>query len=166
VRSLDAAAASARCEQIKATIRAAQVPVAEHDIGGNWTPTAWFDQWEKRARGREELKENVMRHALIKTIAAIGLTGAAALASTTPSEARWGPGAVAAGVGLGLVGGAVIANSYYGGSYYGYGYPGYYGYTYAPGYAYGGPAYYDGYAPSYAYYGGTWRPHHPKFDNY
>ena len=109
-----------------------------------------------------------MRHTLLKTIAAAGLIIATALASATPSQARWGPGAVAAGVGLGLLGGAVIANNYYGPGYYGY--PGDYGYAYAPGYAYGydiGPAYTSyAYVPSRADYGGTWRPHHPKFDNY
>jgi hypothetical protein len=113
----------------------------------------------------KDVKESIMRHALIRTIAAIGLTSAMALACATPSEARWSPGAVAAGVGLGLLGGAVIANSYYGGGYYGY--PGYDGYAYTPSYAYG-PTFSGSYAyaPSYGYYGGPWRPHHPKFDNY
>jgi hypothetical protein len=86
-----------------------------------------------------------------------GLTGAAALAGATPLQAQWwGPGAVAAGAGIGV---------YYGGPY-----PGYYGDAYAPGYAYGygyGPAYAAyGYAPSYGYRAGTSRPHNPKYDNY
>lgn len=55
-----------------------------------------------------------------------------------------GAGGIAAGVGLGLLGGALAgaaANRYYNG-YPAYGYPGYgyrYGYDYHPGYGYYGP---------------------------
>ena len=119
-----------------------------------------------------------------KITAAVALTGALAVASATPSQARWWGGwgwggPVAAGIGLGLAGAALasaaVAGPYYGG-YYGYGYPGYaaYGYDY-PGYAYGygSPGYasygYDvdygygpggyasyGYGPSYGYAGTTY----------
>jgi hypothetical protein len=84
-----------------------------------------------------------MRNNVIKTLAATGLAGALAVASATPSQARWLPGAVAAGVGIGVLSGVAIANSGY------YGYPGYYGYAPGYAYAYGAPAY--AYAPGYDY---------------
>jgi hypothetical protein len=105
-----------------------------------------------------------MRHILSKSVAIAGLAGALGLACSTPSQARWwSPGAVAAGIGPGLVGGLAVSNSYYGGPYDGYGYPGsnVYGYAtygYAPAYA--------AYGPTYGYWGGTRRPHNPKYDNY
>ena len=104
-----------------------------------------------------------------KIVTAAVLTGALAVVTATPSEARWfgrgwGWGApVAAGIGLGLAG-AAIATAAVGpgyGGYYGYGYPAYgygygydYGYPYA--YGYGAPvvAYgYDYAPPVYAGYG-------------
>ncbi len=79
---------------------------------------------------------------------AIALTiGAALAASTAPAEAQWrrggyGPG-IALGVGAGLLGGAIIANS-------------------ARPYYYGGP-----YAPAYAapvYGAECWRERRPVYD--
>ena len=106
-----------------------------------------------------------------KIVTAVALTGALAVVTATPSEARWfgrgwGWGApVAAGIGLGLAGAAIataaVGPGYYYGGYYGYGYPAYgygygydYGYPYA--YGYGAPvvAYgYDYAPPVYAGYG-------------
>ncbi|MES2602165.1 MAG: hypothetical protein V4602_15285 [Pseudomonadota bacterium] len=79
---------------------------------------------------------------IVLAVAAAATVAVTALAAPAPAEARGGR--VAAGVGLGLLGGAIIggaiANS---GGYYGPGY-GYYG---GPGYGYA-PAYYGG-APCY-----------------
>ena len=98
---------------------------------------------------------------IFKYAAAVALTGALAVASVSPSEARHGRNAAAIGFGVGAVAGAAIAGSVYNNGYYGY-----YedpGYAYAPGYAYeSAPAYdsyaYDGYAyepaPLYCYYRG------------
>ena len=60
-------------------------------------------------------------------------------ATIQPTEVRWNGGGIAAGVGLGLLGAALLAPQAYG--YYG------------PSYSYG-PAYYPAYYPSYypAYY--------------
>jgi hypothetical protein len=67
----------------------------------------------------------------------------------------WGWGGFGVGLAAGaLIGGAIAATRpYYG---YGYGYPGYYGYNYAPAYyGYGYPGYYGYsagyYAPAYGY---------------
>jgi hypothetical protein len=108
-----------------------------------------------------------------KITAVVALTGALALASATPSQARWWGGwggwgwggPVAAGIGLGLAGAALasaaVAGPFWGG--YGYGYPAYAGYGWGygsgwPGYAsYGyGPGVYAsaGFGPSYV--GTTW----------
>jgi hypothetical protein len=84
-----------------------------------------------------------------KYAAAAALTGALALAAATPSQARWyghhgwhnGAGA-AIGFGVGALAGAAIASGAYDN--------GYYGYDYAPGYAYE-PAPYDSYAYAPAY---------------
>jgi hypothetical protein len=97
-----------------------------------------------------------MLNAARKIGTAVALTGALAIVTATPSEARWfgrgwGWGApVAAGIGLGLAG-AAIASAAVGPGYYGgyYGYPAYgYGYGYDDGYPYA----YGGYgAPAVAY---------------
>ena len=79
-----------------------------------------------------------MRKILTAVVAAATIAGAAVSAST-PAEARWRGGAVAAGVIGGIAAGALIAGA--GRPAYGYGYaPGYYGYAPAPVY-YGPPAY-------------------------
>src|SRR5262245_3350301 len=96
---------------------------------------------------------------ILKTMTATGLAGALALAgtfgTTTQADARNGRNAaIAAGVGLGILGGIAAANGAYYPGYYGYGYgPGYYGYGYAPGYA----APYAYYGPSYRHYGPRYR---------
>lgn len=79
----------------------------------------------------------------LKFAAAAVLTGALAMAAATPSEARSGRTAAAAGIGFaaGAVVGAAAANAARNNYYYG---PGYY----EPGYAYE-PAYV--YEPGYAY---------------
>jgi hypothetical protein len=113
----------------------------------------------------------------------VGLAGALALGTVTPSMAAvptaiaavkaatsgntvnvrwgwghhggwWGPG-IGVGIGLGLLGAAAIASSPY--YYGGYGCPyGYYG-GYGCGYGYAG--YYGGYGyPGYGYYGGYGYP--------
>jgi hypothetical protein len=111
-----------------------------------------------------------------KIVTAVALTGALAVVTATPSEARWfgrgwGWGApVAAGIGLGLAGAAIataaVGPGYYYGGYYGYGYPAYgygYGYDYGGygwggyGYGYAAPSYYGSYAyetstPTYRVY--------------
>jgi len=69
---------------------------------------------------------------LSKCAASAVLAGVLAFAAATPSQARWH--------GHGWHYGAA-ANAAY---------PGYYGYAYAPGYAYGPYAYEPAYAPSYA----------------
>jgi hypothetical protein len=75
-------------------------------------------------------------HTTLKIIAAAGLIGALAVANATPSQAAEGRNAAfAAGVGVGLLGGAVAGGGY--GAYPAYGY--------GSGYAYGGPAYRSGY---------------------
>lgn len=61
-------------------------------------------------------------------------------------EVRHGGGAFVAGIGLGLLGAAIIGNSYY----YGPGYPAYYPGYYYPPYPYYGP--YDPVYPRYRYY--------------
>ncbi len=79
---------------------------------------------------------------IVLAVGAAATVAVTALAAPAPAEARGGR--IAAGVGLGILGGAIagaaIANS---GGYYGPGY-GYYG---GPGYGYA-PAYYGG-APCY-----------------
>src|SRR6476620_6959820 len=105
-----------------------------------------------------------MRKSLLTVIAAASIA-AMAIAMPSKAEARcwgcWAGGAFA----VGLIGGAIIANSAYGYGYPGYGYG--YGYGYAPYYGgYYAPAYY-GYAPSYYYapryygygYGYGYRPY-------
>ena len=92
-----------------------------------------------------------MQNTIMKTVAAVSLAGALAVAGTvttaTPSQARGG--ALAAGIGLGILGGALAANAYYPRPYYGY---------YGAPYPYYGPAYY-GPSPYYGYgYGPRW--HH------
>jgi hypothetical protein len=77
-----------------------------------------------------------MKKTLAAVLAAATIAGAA-VSSSTPAEARWRGGAVAAGVIGGIAAGALIAgaaaNPYYGPGYYGgpapvyYGGPGYYG---------------------------------------
>ncbi len=80
----------------------------------------------------------------LRIITAAALIGAVAVASATPSQAGGGRNAAfAAGVGVGLLGGAAVAGSGYGA------YP---GYGYSPGYAYSSPGY-----ARYAYHGGGWR---------
>ncbi len=97
---------------------------------------------------------------ILKYAAAVALTGALALAATTPSEARNGRNAAAAiGFGAGALFGAAVANSANNGYYGpGYGYaPGYYaepGYAYDDGYAYEPAPVYAEPAPRY-YYGGA-----------
>ena len=105
---------------------------------------------------------------ILNKAVAIGLAGALSLAAIAPSSAmpvnasavkqavpggvtdvRWRGGGVAAGVGLGLLGGALIAGAY-GPRYYGY-----YGY---PGYAYYPGPYYGPYWGPRRYYG--WRYRH------
>lgn len=95
---------------------------------------------------------------ILKYTAAVALTGALALASAAPSEARGGRNAALFG---GLAAGAIIGAAAAGGGYY-YGEPGYVydsDYAYGPGYAYGPvyaePYYPYGYAPAYRYRG--WR---------
>lgn len=83
---------------------------------------------------------------LSKYAACAVLAGALAFAAATPSLARWHGhgwhyGAAAAGFGVGVLVGAAAANAAY---------PGYCGYAYAPGYAYGPHTYEPAYAPSYA----------------
>jgi len=102
-----------------------------------------------------------------KTVLAVA--AAATLATTmltipNRAEARWRGGAwVGAGVAAGLIGGAIIANSYrpyYGYGYYGAPYPAYYGYpTYGYPSNYGYPAYprYYGYPAYYTYGPGDYR---------
>ena len=83
---------------------------------------------------------------IFKFAAAAALSGAVALAAATPSEARGGRNAAAAGVGFvaGALLGAATANSgYYGGpGYYGSGYYGPGPYGYGPG-PYAGPYAYE-----------------------
>jgi hypothetical protein len=80
-----------------------------------------------------------MNNTLGKIVAAGALAGALALVGTAPSYAANGRNAAfAAGVGAGLVGGAVLGGGY--GAYPAYG--GYYG---GPGYAYGRQRYYRHY---------------------
>lgn len=82
-----------------------------------------------------------MRKILTAVVAVATIAGAAVSASS-PAEARWRGGAVAAGVIGGIAAGALIAGA---ASRPAYGYaPGYYGYAPAPAY-YGPPAY--AYAP-------------------
>jgi hypothetical protein len=96
-------------------------------------PVSSSPRFPKDATTREEL---FMRHSWVKALAAAGLIGTLAIASATPSQARNGAGAFAAGVGVGLLGGAAIASSGYG-AYPSYGYaPGYYAYG-TPGHHYG-----------------------------
>jgi hypothetical protein len=98
---------------------------------------------------------------IFKFAAAAALSGALALAATTPSEARGGRNAAAAGVGFvaGALLGAATANSgFYGGpGYYGSGYYGPGPYGYGPG-PYAGPYAYEPapvyVAPRRAYRGG------------
>jgi hypothetical protein len=85
-------------------------------------------------------------------------TGTAAIKDVVPlqtTEVHWRGGGVAAAVGLGLLGAAILAPRAYG--YGGYGYGGYYGYGPAYYPAYYGPAYGSAYyGPAYygpAYYG-------------
>ncbi len=104
---------------------------------------------------------------LVKSVAALSLAGALALAVATPSQAAprgaWVGGAIVAGA---IVGAAVAnaqANAYYGPGPYGY--QAYDSYGYAPGYepyapAYVpapvyGPTYYNGYS---GYYGNSQYP--------
>jgi hypothetical protein len=82
---------------------------------------------------------------ILKYTAAVALTGAIALASAAPSEARYGRNAAAiGGFAAGAIVGAAAAGAASGGYYAD---PGYYA---EPGYA---PAYYDSgyYDPGYAY---------------
>jgi len=110
-----------------------------------------------------------MLNAARKIGTVVALTGALAVATATPSEARWfgrgwGWGApVAAGIGLGLAGAAIASAAvgpgyYYGGYYgypaYGYGYGYDYGYGYPYAYGYGGPAVAYGYDYGPAVYAG------------
>jgi len=84
---------------------------------------------------------------LAKYAAATVLGGALALTAVTPSQARWhGHGwhngaAAAAGFGVGALVGAAEANAAY---------RGYYGYAYAPDYAYGPYAYEPAHAVPYS----------------
>ena len=96
----------------------------------------------------------------LKVAGVIGVAGAMALASASPSEARGGrtAAAIAGGFVAGAVVGSVAANANNG--YY-YGGPGYYdpGYGYDYGYAYEpAPAYYPAYRyntyPTYRYNNG------------
>lgn len=92
---------------------------------------------------------------IVKYAAAATLTGALALASAMPSQARDGWNGAAIGFGAGaLVGAAAAGAAYNNGYYYGDAYAYEPGYVYAPGptyvvpdnsYAYGPP-------PSYRYY--------------
>jgi hypothetical protein len=80
-----------------------------------------------------------MNNTVGKVIAASALAGALALASTAPSYAANGRNAAfAAGVGVGLLGGAALGGGY--GAYPAYG--GYYG---GPSYAYGSYGYHRPY---------------------
>ena len=77
---------------------------------------------------------------IFKFAAAAALSGALALAATTPSEARGGRNAAATGVGFvagALLGDATANSGYYGPGYYG---PGPYGYDPGP---YAGPYAYE-----------------------
>ena len=100
---------------------------------------------------------------IIKCTAAVALTGALALASATPGEARNGRNAAAIGFGVGAIAGAAIASSAYNSGYYAYD-GGYYepGYVYSPGYVYDSYGY-DSYAyapaPRYRYYP-RWQDEH------
>lgn len=98
---------------------------------------------------------------VLKYTAAAVLTGALAMAVATPSEARSGRTAAAAGIGFaaGAVVGAAAANAanssyYYGPAYYDY------GYAYEPAYVYEPAPVYV--APSYGYryrYSNPYRPY-------
>jgi hypothetical protein len=89
---------------------------------------------------------------MIKPAVVLGLAGALALGSMTPSEARsraWVGAGIGLAAGAAIAGAAVAANSgYYGGYYGGYGGYGYDAYAYDPGYAYGSSY---GYAPAPVY---------------
>lgn len=93
---------------------------------------------------------------IVKYAAAATLTGALALASAMPSQARDGRNAAAAiGFGAGtLVGAAASSAAYNNGYYYGGDYAYESGYVYAPGPTYVVPddSYVYGPAPSYQYY--------------
>ena len=94
---------------------------------------------------------------IVKYAAAATLTGALALASAMPSQARDGRNAAAAiGFGAGALVGAAAAGAAYnnGGYYYGDAYAYEPGYVYAPGPTYVVPddSYAYGPAPSYQYY--------------
>jgi hypothetical protein len=99
-----------------------------------------------------------------KYTAAVALTGAIALASAAPSEARNGRNAAAiGGFAAGAIVGAAAAGAASGGYYSNNGYaPGYAyqpGYAYEPSYTYG-PAYaepYDSYAYDSGYHYRGWR---------
>jgi hypothetical protein len=81
-----------------------------------------------------------MNNTVSQIIAAGALAGALALAGTAPSYAANGRNAAfAAGVGVGLLGGAALGGGY--GAYPAYG-GGYYG---GPSYAYGGSGYHRPY---------------------
>jgi hypothetical protein len=97
---------------------------------------------------------------VLKYAAVVTLTGAIALATATPSEARRGRNAaVIGGIAAGVLLGTAAANAnrgyYYGSGYYdgpGYGYP---GYAYEPVYEYPAPQVYvpgPYYAPAPRYY--------------
>jgi len=99
-----------------------------------------------RSHDRKEIDVNKLK---LATIGAALLIGASAL-TTTPAEARWRGGGIAAGVIGGLAAGALIGAAT---SSYAYG-PGWGYYGYAPAYAYYPPRYYApryAYAPAYAY---------------
>ena len=77
-----------------------------------------------------------MYNNLVKGIAAAGLIGTVAVATTTtPSHARNAGAAFATGVAVGAVGGAIAGSALGAGPAYGYG-PGYYAYA-GPRYGYG-----------------------------
>ncbi len=93
--------------------------------------------------------------ALMKPAAVLGVAGALALASMSPTEARvrpWVGAAIGFGVGAAIAGAA--ANSYYyNNGYYG---PGYGAYAYEPAY---GPTYV---APDYGYYAPSYNDYPPQ----
>ncbi|MGZ5508603.1 MAG: hypothetical protein ACXWKH_19695 [Limisphaerales bacterium] len=83
---------------------------------------------------------------ILTAVAAAVILATAAVSTSTPAEASWRGGGVAAGIVGGLAAGALIAGAARG-PYYGYG-PGYYGYApapvyYGPGYAYGPPCFWQ-----------------------
>jgi hypothetical protein len=118
-------------------------------------PLAGLTEVRPRPGANVLLVEFNMRPKLLLGVAAPALAALAFFSTTAPASAQyWGQrgyGWGAAGIAAGIIGGTIAAatSPLWAGGYDGY-YtgPGYYGYGYAPGYAYA-PSY--GYGPGYAY---------------